>query len=76
MKLKKAINIGKACGLNTINECFLNIEIHAINFFAYTNVDNELVELSLDITKIAKDYNITDEEVLNWSITEYELYAK
>jgi hypothetical protein len=45
MKLEEALEIGKECGLTTIEECVLNIEIHAPNLFAYTEIDKELREL-------------------------------
>lgn len=75
MKLKKAVRIGKSCGLNTINECILNVEIHSMNFFVLQNIDKELSELDLDITNLAKEYNCEKEDVLKWTICEYNLYV-
>lgn len=45
MKLKTAIAIGRDCGLTTVAECVLNVEIHKLNIFSYTEMDNELKEL-------------------------------
>jgi len=45
MKLKDAIEFGKDCGLNTVEECVSNIEIHAMNLFRYTEINKELKEL-------------------------------
>lgn len=75
MKLKMAVRIGKDCGLRTLNECIINIEIHCSNFFVYPNVDKELAELNLDIEKLSKDYGSTEEEILKWTICEYNLYV-
>ncbi len=75
MRLKKAIRIGKSCGLKDINECYSNIEIHAINFFSIDNVDKELEEITFDISKLSKDYDVQKEDVLKWTISEYELYV-
>lgn len=45
MKLKDAIDIGKGCGLDTVEECVENIEIHAISLFSYDVITKELNEL-------------------------------
>lgn len=45
MKLVEAIDIGKACGLDSIEECVDNIVIHAGSFFAYSEMNKELDEL-------------------------------
>lgn len=75
MKLKRAVRVGKDCGLENIAECIRNIEIHATNLFPYDKIDEELNEMMLDINKISKEYGIDEEDVLNWTIKEVELYV-
>lgn len=48
MKLKEAREIGKSCNLKTDIEYIKNIEIHACNLFAYTDIEKELIELYED----------------------------
>ena len=45
MKLNKAIEIGKTCGLETVEECMRNVEIHALSFFRYEDINKELNEM-------------------------------
>ena len=45
MKFRKAIKMGKACGLKTPEESVNNVLIHVTNFFAYRNIDKEVREL-------------------------------
>lgn len=45
MNLKTAIEIGKGCGLTTVAECVLNIEIHKMSIFSYSEMDKEVKEL-------------------------------
>ena len=59
MKVKEACEIADECGLETIGEAILNIQIHAISIFSYDDLDKELRELYED----AKNYHM-DESVL------------
>lgn len=45
MTLKKCLEIGDACGLETVAECILNIELHAPSLFDYKKINEELLEL-------------------------------
>jgi len=45
MKLDAAIALGDACGLETIEECVCNVEMHAMSLFLYSEVEAELKEL-------------------------------
>lgn len=45
MTLKTACAIGVNCGLTTIGEAVLNIDLHAMNIFAYSEIPIELREL-------------------------------
>jgi hypothetical protein len=45
MKLKEAIELGHDCGLETVEECIRNVEIHATMLFKYEDINKELNEL-------------------------------
>lgn len=45
MKLLQALKIGQHCGLETVGECILNIQIHAGSLFSYSDINKELNEL-------------------------------
>lgn len=49
MKLKRAIKIGKDCGLETIGEAICNIELHATNIFDFDKAQEEIKELYNDL---------------------------
>lgn len=51
MKLKDCIELAEECGLDTLEEAFSNIEIHAGNLFAYTEITKEIEELCKDISE-------------------------
>ena len=72
MKLKKAIRIAKDCGLTTFSEVKRNIEIHALNFFNYSEIDSELAELQLEMENLANDFDVRLDELLTWEIKEIE----
>jgi len=72
MRLKKAIRIAKDCGLTTFSEVKRNIEIHAMNLFEWSKVEEELAELQLDLEKLAKDFGVELDELLTWKIKEIE----
>ena len=59
MKVKEACEIAEDCGLETIGEAILNIQLHAISLFSYDELNKELDELYED----AKNYHM-DESVL------------
>jgi hypothetical protein len=54
MKIKEACEIAVDCGLTTIGEAILNIELHAISLFSYDELSKELNELYED----AKNYHM------------------
>lgn len=56
MKVKEACEIAEDCGLETIGEAILNIEIHSPSLFLYGEIDKELGELYED----AKNYRMDD----------------
>lgn len=49
MNLKCCMEIGKDCGLTTIEECYDNIYNNASMIFQYRNIDKEIEELQRDI---------------------------
>lgn len=49
MKLNKAIELAKACGLNTYRQAYFNIRYHAMNIFVYDKINDELNELVEDL---------------------------
>ena len=61
MKLREACDIGYACGLETVDEAVLNIEIHAPNIFHYDDAATEIYELIQE----AKPYRDTDTKILS-----------
>lgn len=70
MKLKKAIRIAEECGLKTLKECYRNIEIHSVNFFPYSEIDNELAELHNEIEDLSKSFGLDKECFCNRTIKE------
>ncbi len=46
MTLKEAIRIGKVCGLKTVDEAVLNVELSATQIFPYKDIPKELRELN------------------------------
>jgi hypothetical protein len=45
MKLYNALDLGRNCGLETVSEAILNVEIHCSNLFSYDEMDKEFDEL-------------------------------
>lgn len=42
MKLKEACDIADSCGLETLGEAYMNIEIHSPSLFPYAEIEKEL----------------------------------
>lgn len=45
MKLKEALELADECGLSTVGEAILNVELHAPSLFPYEKIHTELNEL-------------------------------
>ena len=60
MKLKRAIKIGKDCGLETIGEAICNIELHATNIFDFDKIQEEIKELYNDF----KNSGLNEDDLL------------
>lgn len=70
MKLKQCIDIAEDCGLNTLGDAVLNVDIHAMSIFDYRKLSGELMELYKeynDLYKsglIDKDTSLEDAKLL------------
>jgi hypothetical protein len=69
MKLRAAILQGRFCGLETVEECVRNIDMHAMSLFKYEHVEKELTELY-------KEYNEYEAELLELDWPQIEKEAK
>lgn len=49
MKLKECMELGKECGLYSIEECYDNIILHRLSLFEYNDISKEIEELQKDI---------------------------
>lgn len=49
MKLKECMEIGKACELYSIEECYDNIILHRLSLFEHNDILKEIEELQKDI---------------------------
>lgn len=56
MKLKEACDIADACGLETLGEAYMNIEIHSPSLFPYAEIERELQELESDIELLGPNW--------------------
>lgn len=56
MKLAKSIELGRACGLSSLDECVLNVEMHATSLFTYGEINKELQELYSDLKEKEPEY--------------------
>ena len=50
------MEFGNACGLTTLNECVLNVELHCISIFSYDSLETEMQELYKDLKKFEPAY--------------------
>lgn len=49
MKLYECMELGRDCGLNTIEECYDNVEMHCGCLFRYEDTAAEFAELQNEI---------------------------
>lgn len=63
MTLREACEFGYDCGLKTLKEAIVNIQIHANSLFCYDKIDDELHELYVKARKYSPKMSI--EECLN-----------
>lgn len=69
MKLKDALEMGYDCGLETVEEAIINIELHASNLFPYQDIAKELDELYNEVQGINNNAHIID--VLNGGVPKW-----
>ncbi|RLG42533.1 MAG: hypothetical protein DRO05_00895 [Thermoproteota archaeon] len=72
MKLKEAIELGKALGLKTPEEAVNNVLIHSLNLFKYEDIPKELHELVMD----AKEHGIEFCPTCGAAMIDGECYMK
>lgn len=68
MTLQTCLEIGYACGLETWEECYDNIDYHASSLFGWNDIGKELLELQKDMyhtdkEKFCKIFKVTKEEM-------------
>lgn len=70
MTLKSCLEIGSACGLETVLEAIMNIDIHALNIFNYSKITEEINEIIKERDELFSKSNFTNDsrikEVLEW----------
>lgn len=70
MTLKTCLEIGKDCGLETVGEAVLNIDIHAMSIFTYSTITREINEIIKERAELFSKTNFTNEsrteDVLTW----------
>lgn len=69
MKLKACLELGKACGLTTWEECYDNVYLHAPSIFCYDEIDKEILELQQDMfyndpDKFCQIFNSSKEDLI------------
>ena len=79
MKLKECLELGKACGLTTWEECYANVDLHAMSIFRYNEINKEILELQQDMFAINSDkfceiFDCTKEDLINkgWKINKHK----
>lgn len=70
MKLKDSLKTGMDCGLQSLGEAILNIEIHAGSLFSYSDIRKEIDELKneKDILLLNTEFSLDSkiEDVEKW----------
>lgn len=70
MVLIKALEIGMDCGLYTVNEALLNIDLHAMSIFKYEDINEEVLEMYDEWNAVAEasGFKTTDriDAVIDW----------
>lgn len=83
MKLKECLEIGKTCGLTTLEECYDNVYLHASSLFKYDEIGKEILELQQDMfacdpDKFCQIFNSTKEELIakGWIVDKKQSYKE
>lgn len=64
MKLLQALEIANDCSLETVSEAILNVRLHSLNLFDYSDIKTELNELTEDSEAICASIGICDETLV------------
>lgn len=64
MLVREALEIGLECGLETVGEAVLNIQIHAASLFGYSDIPNEVGELLKDEKALYSETSFTNESAI------------
>lgn len=74
MKLQTCLEIGRECSLETVGESIYNINLHAGQIFAYSEIGQELKELHDEANKIFEKTGFTRDsgtaDLLGWLLWE------
>lgn len=70
MKLVEALELGRDCGLETVGECLLNVNIHQLSLFSVGDTVKEIGELVVEYEALKEycsliGYNTTIEDAMN-----------
>ena len=60
MTIKQACKIAHHCGLETVQEAVLNVELHASQMFLWAEINKELAELYKEAKAYQDDTSIYD----------------
>ncbi len=60
MNLREACRLGLLCGLQTMGEVWLNIQLHSLNLFVYEHMDEVLSSLEEKFSRYNLDTKILD----------------
>lgn len=71
MNLKTAVSTGKQNGWKTVSECIRMVEVNIEQHTNLENIDSIISSLMIEVEALSDVY---DDDVLNWTIKEYETY--
>lgn len=60
MNLREACRLGLLCGLQTMDEAWLNVQLHSLNLFVYEHMDDVLSSLEEKFSRYNPDTKILD----------------
>ena len=59
MEFYKALKLSDECGLQLIGEALSNVDIHAMQLFLYSEIENEIAQLSSEWNTVKMNTNFT-----------------
>ena len=70
MTLKKCLELGMDCGLETVHECIWNIVTHVEKFFSFDKTEGEINQLKTETRELYANTNFVSSShaktVLEW----------